>query len=285
MGYHLISVLDNGSWHKVPHIFGDTEFEALLARGDGYMPLGMKAFHFDQLDQLLLNSQIETRLVLPVPVWALFTTAPKQPMRLKDKRREETLPVRRKSGDFVLAEAELGWRFYRVTGGNSSLITKLTACPITLKEARAYVDAYHRHNAAPKFHKFSICLRAEDELEPVGVVIASTPKARHQMDGVTLEINRCCSDPRYADACSKLYALAIRTGCGMGYRRFLTYTLPEESGSSLKASGFQLDGITQATDRGWDVPSRPRMQERYPAGSKLRWVLQVGEGQERKGHK
>ena len=39
------------------------------------------------------------------------------------------------------------------------------------------------------------------------------------MDGETLEINRCCTDPRYADVCSCLYARAIRIGREMGYRR------------------------------------------------------------------
>ena len=64
----------------------------------------------------------------------------------------------------------------------------------------------------------------------MGVAIASIPKARCQMDGLTLEINRCCADPRYADVCSNLYARTIRIGREMGYTRFLTYTLPEESG-------------------------------------------------------
>ena len=195
-------------------------------------------------------------------------------MKLKDKAREETLPILRKCGDYVLAQANLGWRFYHVTGEHSSILTKLNAVPITLRDARAYVDLHYRHNAGPKFHKFSICLRVAGEPEPVGVAIASTPKARHQMDGFTLEINRCCADPRYADVCSKLYSLAIRAGRDIGYRRFLTYTLPSEGGSSLKAVGFQLDGMVHPGKSGWDCASRPRKTERYPEGSKCRWILQ-----------
>lgn len=101
----------------------------------------------------------------------------------------------------------------------------------------------------------------------------NVPKARRQMDGVTLEINRCCTDPRYADVCSNLYARTIRIGREMGYTRFLTYTLPEESGSSLRAVGFQLDGTVHGSSHGWDSPSRPRTAGRYPSGDKLRWVL------------
>ena len=96
-----------------------------------------------------------------------------------------------------------------------------------------------------------------------------------QMDGETLEINRCCTDPRYSDVCSCLYARAIRIGRELGYRRFLTYTLPEESGSSLRAVGFQPDGGTKASRNGWNSPSRPRDTDRYPAGGKLRWVLYI----------
>lgn len=282
MGYHLISVRIGGVWYKVPHVYDEAEFDALTEMVGGCLPFRMQAFHFSQLDQLLLNPVIEARPVWNIPLRTLLGTKPKQAMKLKDKVRGETLSVCRKHGDFVLAQAELGWRFYHITGENSSLVTQLKACPITLKEARTYVDRHHRHNAAPKFHKFSVCLRAADEAEPVGVAIASTPKARHQMDGVTLEINRCCCDPRYADACSRLYALAIRARREMGFRRFLTYTLPEESGSSLKAVGFQFDGMVPASAVGWDSPSRPRKPERYPEGEKLRWVLQVGDEQERK---
>ena len=109
----------------------------------------------------------------------------------------------------------------------------------------------------------------------MGVAVASTPKARRQMDGETLEINRCCADPRYADVCSCLYARAVRIGRELGYRRFLTYTLPEESGSSLRAAGFQPDGVVKPSASGWNSPARPRDTARYPAGEKLRWVRRV----------
>ena len=274
MGYHLFSIRIGGAWYKVPHVYQDKEFYALIDSGDGYMPLGMRAFHFDCMDQLLLNAVFVARPVRRCPLRELFTTVPCQAMKLKDKEREETYPVRRKYGDLVLVETDLGWKFCQVDGISRSLVTDLKAAPISLKEARGYIDRNHRHNAGPKFHKFSICLRVDGEPEPVGVAIASTPKARHQMDGRTLEINRCCSDPRYSDVCSKLYGLAIRAGRDLGYTRFLTYTLPEEPGSSLKAVGFRLDGVTSASPKGWDSPSRARHPEKYPEGAKLRWVLE-----------
>lgn len=57
------------------------------------------------------------------------------------------------------------------------------------------------------------------------------------------------------------------------YTRFLTYTLPEESGSSLRAVGFQVDGVVHSPSGGWNAPSRPRSTRRYPSGDKVRWVL------------
>lgn len=162
-----------------------------------------------------------------------------------------------------------------MNGVSSNLVTRLEAVPITLREASAYIDKHHRHNAGPVFHKFSVCLRTPGELELVGVAVASIPKARHQMDGKTLEINRCCTDPRYADVCSRLYASVIRIGREMGYCRFLTYTVLEESGSSLRAVGFQPDGVVTPSDNGWDSPGRPRKTDRYPTGEKIRWIFQT----------
>lgn len=274
--YHLISVKIAECWYKLPHVYLDGEFENLINLVDGYMPMNMRAFHFGELDQLLLNRVIEQRPVMNFPIHALFTGYPLQPIKLIPPSRDTLLNVRRKFGDFVLAESDYGWRLYKVDGQSGVLITAYRVCPITLKEASAYVKKYHRHNSGPKFHKFSISLRVDGEPEPVGVVIASTPKARWQMDGSTLEINRCCSDSRYFNVCSKLYGLAIRAGRNLGYSRFLSYTLPEESGASLKAAGFHLEGMTAVSKNGWDCPSRPRLLEKYPEGSKLRWVLDHG---------
>jgi hypothetical protein len=94
-------------------------------------------------------------------------------------------------------------------------------------------------------------------------------------DGYTAEITRCCVLENERNANSKLYAAAIRAARAIGYRRIITYTLPEESGASLKAVGFSLDGQT-ADVRSWDVPSRPRtVPEKYPTGRKNRWVKTI----------
>lgn len=142
-------------------------------------------------------------------------------------------------------------------------------CPISLRQAQAFVGEHHRHNSPPQGHKFSIGLMENGTL--IGVVIAGNPIARKQRDGYTAEITRCCVLDGYRNANSKLYAAALRTAKAMGYRRVLTYTLLNESGASLRAVGFRHDGLTGIGN--WNTKKRPRaMPEKYPTGRKNRWV-------------
>jgi hypothetical protein len=149
-------------------------------------------------------------------------------------------------------------------------------CPVTLRTACDFVKEHHRHNDSPQGHKFSIGLTENGLL--IGVVIVGNPIARFQCDGYTAEVTRCCVLEGYRNANSKLYGAAVRAAKAMGYRRILTYTLPAESGATLKAVGFHVDGVTKYNPKGWDMPNRPRkMPERYPTGSKIRWVKFIGE--------
>lgn len=271
---HIFLAQLDGRTYRCSPVLDDAAFDHLMDLMQWKMPYRLRAFHTRDLKWARENPVLKTAPDLPVDIATILATQLPQPMRLKDKRRQQTLTVRHKCGDYVLTDTEDGYcRLYRVDGITSSLITRMEAVPITLQEASAYIDRHHRHNVGPKFHKFSVCLRVSGEPEPVGVAIAGLPKARHQMDGETLEINRCCTDVRYSDVCSSLYARAVRIGREMGYRRFLTYTLPEESGSSLRAVGFQPDGVTKASMNGWSSPSRPRSTEHYPVCEKIRWVF------------
>lgn len=143
--------------------------------------------------------------------------------------------------------------------------------PITLRAAKEFVDNHHRHNVSPQGHKFSIGLEVDNEL--VGVAIVGRPIARNLDDGFTAEITRCCVLDGMNNANSKLYGAAVRSAKSMGFTRIVTYTLPNESGSSLKASGFIQDGVVRGRD--WNCPSRPRKtltQDKYPSGDKIRWI-------------
>lgn len=146
----------------------------------------------------------------------------------------------------------------------------LTLTPVTLRQAQAFVDENHRHNSAPQGHKFSIGLERDGIL--IGVCIVGRPIARGNDDGKTAEVLRVCVLEGNPNANSKLYGAAVRACKSMGYKKVITYTLPEESGASLRASGFIAEGETKQRPKGWDTASRRRNKpEKYPEGRKIRW--------------
>ncbi|MBA3875601.1 MAG: hypothetical protein C0498_01470 [Anaerolinea sp.] len=143
----------------------------------------------------------------------------------------------------------------------------LVLVPLTLREARAYVDRMHRHHRAPQGGLFAIGLAEPPAL--VGVVIVGRPVARVLDDDWTCEVTRLATDGS-RNACSMLYRAAWRAARAMGYRRLVTYTLPEEGGSSLRAAGFRLIG--EAGGGTWSRDGRPRV-DMHPTQEKLRWEV------------
>lgn len=85
------------------------------------------------------------------------------------------------------------------------------------------------------------------------------PVARHYDDGLTLEVNRTCTDGT-RNANSMLYGAAWRAAKALGYRRLITYTQHGETGASLTAANWRV--IAQREPRpGWDSPLRPRIEK------------------------
>lgn len=151
----------------------------------------------------------------------------------------------------------------------------LSITPINLDEANAYVAKLHRHHRPVVGHKFAMAVSdvaaSEGELgtKVRGVCIVGRPVARNLDDGWTLEVNRVCTDGT-RNACSMLYGAAWRAAKALGYKRLITYTLPEEGGASLRGAGWKLLG-----ERGggnWNVKSRPRIDTAHELrGQKLLW--------------
>ncbi len=139
--------------------------------------------------------------------------------------------------------------------------------PIVQRAARAWVNATHRHLSAPRGDLFRAALSKSGKV--VAVAMAGRP-CRMLQDGRTVEITRLSSIAEVAvNASSRLYSALIRAGKAMGYRRFVTYTLIDESGISLKASGFEDDGLTAGGE--WSRPSRSRKPVEQ-SGQKRRWI-------------
>ena len=120
--------------------------------------------------------------------------------------------------------------------------------PITLKAANEFVSKYHRHHKPTVGHKFSISCVQDGIVR--GVAICGRPVSRHLDDGLTLEINRLCTDGT-KNACSILYGACARIAKNMGYKRVITYILKSENGASLKASNFICEG--EAGGEMWTV--------------------------------
>ena len=144
----------------------------------------------------------------------------------------------------------------------------LTVTPISFDEANAFVSVFHRHHKPMPGVKF--CVAVSDEEGKIrGVAMVGRPVARNSDDGWTLEVNRCCTDGA-RNACSMLYGAAWRAAKALGYRRLVTYTLPEEGGSSLRAAGWKLLGLRGGGN--WNTKTRPRIDTpELLQGQKLLW--------------
>lgn len=145
-------------------------------------------------------------------------------------------------------------------------MSRLRVVPCDLDEANAFVRQHHRHHRPVPGHKFSLAV--SDKADAVrGVAIISRPTARMSDDGMTLEVVRVATDG-CANACSALYGACRRAVFALGYQRLITYTLPEESGASLRGAGWKLIG--EAGGGSWSRGSRPRV-DKHPLQTKLRW--------------
>lgn len=116
--------------------------------------------------------------------------------------------------------------------------------PITLREANAFVTDFHRHHKAAVGCKFAIGLFENDTM--IGCAICGRPVSRHYDNGLTLEINRLCTNGE-RNACSMLYGACVRVAKAMGYHKVITYILASENGASLRASNFIYEGEAGGT--------------------------------------
>lgn len=146
----------------------------------------------------------------------------------------------------------------------------LALVPVSLAQANEHVSAWHRHNKPVPGAKF--CVGAADDYGILrAVAIAGRPVARGFDDGQTIEVVRVASDGS-RNACSMLYGACQRAAFALGYRRIITYTEADESGSSLRASGWRV--IAQRPPRkGWSVPSRPRDDTTYRSTQRQLWEV------------
>lgn len=141
--------------------------------------------------------------------------------------------------------------------------------PITLREANAFVTDFHRHHKATVGCKFAIGLFQENTM--IGCAICGRPVGRFLDDGLTLEINRLCTNGE-KNACSMLYGASVRVAKAMGYKKVITYILASENGASLKASNFICEG--EAGGKMW-TGKRSGKDNGVPKEMKKRYVYHI----------
>ena len=119
----------------------------------------------------------------------------------------------------------------------------------TVKEARRLVKSWHRH--LPDVRGGLFAAKVVEGEEVVGVGIAGNPPPTWQGTG-RLVISRVATTGA-RNACTMLYGALAGAAQRLGWREVWTYTLPEESGTSLKAAGFEDMGLTEGGE--WDRPN------------------------------
>lgn len=142
---------------------------------------------------------------------------------------------------------------------------KLSLSPIYRDEANAWIRAVHRHHRPTLGYRIALAAMSGERL--CGVAVAGRPVARLLDDGRTLEVTRVATDGT-RNACSFLYGAMRRASRALGYARTITYTLPSESGASLRAAGYRLVKVTRGGP--WTRGNRLRIDD-HPLDAKLLW--------------
>jgi hypothetical protein len=150
--------------------------------------------------------------------------------------------------------------------------------PCTITKAKEIVGRIHRHNIPSITAVFAIGLYDDDELK--GCAMVGLPKARLLMDGKTLEVTRVAVPEGLFNANSMLYGACARAAKALGWSRLVTYTLPSESGASLRAVGWKMDEKTAGGGK-WGCTANHGLgdtetdlfgtRQRIPSGPKFRW--------------
>lgn len=140
--------------------------------------------------------------------------------------------------------------------------------PLTLEQANALVGELHRHHKMAVGHRFSIGLKDEEGVV-IGAAIVGRPVAREVDQYSVAEITRLVTNGT-RNACSALYGACARIAKEMGFVSIQTYILGDELGTSLKASGWTLDRVSDGGD--WNRPSRNGRRLDQPMVAKQKWI-------------
>lgn len=97
---------------RCPGLLSETAFDRVMDALNWRMPYHLRAFHCSSPETAAANPVLRAMPEFSEPLEAVLFTDPAAPMRLKDKRRKQTLSVRSKYGDYALAETEDGYTMW-----------------------------------------------------------------------------------------------------------------------------------------------------------------------------
>jgi hypothetical protein len=141
---------------------------------------------------------------------------------------------------------------------------------MALDEANTLVTKWHRHHKKTHAHRWSIGIERDGVL--CGAAIVGRPVGRRNPQYAWAEVIRLVTDGE-KNACSKLYAACARICREMGYTRIQTFILDDETGISLRAAGWEFDGMSAGGD--WNQPSRGGRRTDQPQQPKQRWKKEL----------
>ena len=147
----------------------------------------------------------------------------------------------------------------------SSRRPALRVTPVTLGDARVFVERHHSHHHAPVGGLLAASVAEGDRVCCVAVL--SRPVAR-MLDarGDTAEVTRVASDGT-RHAASMCLAAITRAALALGWRRLVSYTLLGEAGTSYRAAGWRCTGLVEAS-QGWHSRDGRTISQ---GGAKARW--------------
>lgn len=145
---------------------------------------------------------------------------------------------------------------------------KLYIVPCSIEEANQFTKQYHRHLGSIVVARFALAV-SDEQGHIHGVAIVGLPLSQ-KFGAFTLEVRRCTTDGT-RNACSMLYGACWKTARALGYRRLITYTLPEEGGASLRAVGWKP--TTGCGGKPWNSKKRKRDANPLYLLKKTRWEM------------
>jgi hypothetical protein len=141
--------------------------------------------------------------------------------------------------------------------------------PCSITTARIGVATVHRHRAVPPPGGLAAWEMLDASLWPRGWLLVGRPASRHLQQQGWAEVTRCAVTEGQRNACSALYGAAARWARQKDLP-LTTYTLRNESGSSLRGAGWVIVAVLKPrSGLGWQSRSTRQPTDKR---AKLRWV-------------